>query len=797
MASFFPIFFPPALFSPALFFRAFFSLFFLCCTMFFFAPVILGPAHLFAGHGTDPGRDIHLESINFAFDSDKAIEDLKQLERIKAFMEKDESLILEISAHTDTTGTERYNLDLSQRRGEAVKGALTGMGIDPGRIFIKANAFTLPMAPDKDLEGKLLNRRVDFSIFRLRDGLRDYYYRDNTFIKPLETEYTGDRRIGKKDDPGGKEGDWTGSGQDRAVRDDLVRVEGPSMDDVMDRLDRLETLLKDGDGTTRAHAEGPLDSSGGSTGFQLFSNNIFSLSGGVGANNGEFLGNLDGRLFLPLSDHIFALQGGFRADMTEEFNEYQMDAGLVGRHGWYQFGLFASMKLVNMDMYSSTGNLSQVHAGAARLFDKGTLGIFFTRAIQDEDVVESRSDFRDFENRRDLYTTETYLKVSDKIGINMEYGFDNGLLLQGDVGSQNADDADIFGSLRLSYPLHAMGGDGAWRVVCQADYNNGYLEKKDNYSAFLGMEFTGGASGPYGNGSGTSGKFARVSHEPDSPPAMRPMAVQRISYDVKSRTSVLHSGVNDAPTVSIRTSTIQGASPLAVTFTAVAWDSDGVILSYQWDFGDGNQGNGEEVTHTYEGSGLYRATLTVTDNKGARSSASTNVDILNAPPQVSITSTPLQGGFPHKVTFTGSFSDSDGYVTSHEWDFGDGTTATGESVTHTFKQPGTYHVQLKVIDNLMAVSTATVTVTATSHPPGAALKFTVFDAALRKYSFHCEAWDTDGTIRTVLWNMGDGTYSNLWALDHTYDKPGNYRVTLTVTDSQGLTARDSAIITVP
>ncbi|MDH3805090.1 MAG: PKD domain-containing protein, partial [Gammaproteobacteria bacterium] len=60
-------------------------------------------------------------------------------------------------------------------------------------------------------------------------------------------------------------------------------------------------------------------------------------------------------------------------------------------------------------------------------------------------------------------------------------------------------------------------------------------------------------------------------------------------------------------------------------------DSDGTIVSYAWDFGDGNGGAGISPSHTYAAAGLYTVTLIVTDNDGATDSASTTADIAAIP----------------------------------------------------------------------------------------------------------------------------------------------------------------------
>ena len=56
-------------------------------------------------------------------------------------------------------------------------------------------------------------------------------------------------------------------------------------------------------------------------------------------------------------------------------------------------------------------------------------------------------------------------------------------------------------------------------------------------------------------------------------------------------------------------------------------DGDGTIISYDWDFGDGNSGTGMSPTNTYAASGTYTVTLTVADDAGAVSSATTTAAI--------------------------------------------------------------------------------------------------------------------------------------------------------------------------
>lgn len=79
---------------------------------------------------------------------------------------------------------------------------------------------------------------------------------------------------------------------------------------------------------------------------------------------------------------------------------------------------------------------------------------------------------------------------------------------------------------------------------------------------------------------------------------------------------------NQFPTAAISVNPASGTPPLTVHFDGSgSSDPDGSIASYQWDFGDGSNGTGPVIDHTYPAAGTFTATLTVTDQQGARASA--------------------------------------------------------------------------------------------------------------------------------------------------------------------------------
>jgi PKD repeat protein len=113
-------------------------------------------------------------------------------------------------------------------------------------------------------------------------------------------------------------------------------------------------------------------------------------------------------------------------------------------------------------------------------------------------------------------------------------------------------------------------------------------------------------------------------------------------------------------------------------------------LTYHWDFGDGIQGDGAIVSHSYVQAGSYTVTLTVTDKDGAQGNdtAVVQVNAVNQAP-TAVISGPASGQVGEILSFDASASsDSDGSIISYAWDFGDGSTASGVSVTQGYQAAG-------------------------------------------------------------------------------------------------------------
>jgi PKD repeat protein len=137
-----------------------------------------------------------------------------------------------------------------------------------------------------------------------------------------------------------------------------------------------------------------------------------------------------------------------------------------------------------------------------------------------------------------------------------------------------------------------------------------------------------------------------------------------------------------------------------------------------------------------------------------------------------------------------------------DWNFGDNTTASGQTVTHQFRTQGTFQVRLTVTDARGATATSLQTVRVspgdpptagfTSSPAAPGVNTEVFFNATQS----APAPGSGRTITSYAWDFGDGTGGSGVVTSHRFTAPGVYQVVLTVTDDAGSTARATTPLTV-
>ncbi len=257
--------------------------------------------------------------------------------------------------------------------------------------------------------------------------------------------------------------------------------------------------------------------------------------------------------------------------------------------------------------------------------------------------------------------------------------------------------------------------------------------------------------------------------------------------------------------------TVTVAAPLAVTVSAL---SSGIVgtsvsfsaaasggtspYSFSWNFGDGTSlATGNTVSHKYAVEGAYAVRANATDAKGRLASASASITI-NAPPLTVAVTASGSNEVGLAVNLTATASGGTQPYASFIWDFGDGSTGSGNSVAHVYTASGTYSVTVTVKDS------AGITSTSSSHSVAVAARLQVSSVhavpnpSEAGYSISLSA-TTSGGVSPVScnWNFGDGSPpSSGCSITHVYANAANYTATVTATDNLGVTVTNSPTITV-
>ncbi len=147
------------------------------------------------------------------------------------------------------------------------------------------------------------------------------------------------------------------------------------------------------------------------------------------------------------------------------------------------------------------------------------------------------------------------------------------------------------------------------------------------------------------------------------------------------------------------------------------------------------------------------------------------------------------------VDFVNASTDGDGSIDVWQWDFGDGNTDSVANPSYAYAAAGTYRVMLTIADNAGAADAIGQLVTVTAGGGGgnaAPVAAFSYSCSARSCTFDSSASSDDVGIVNWTWDFGDGNGSSVANPSHTYASQGNYTVTLTVADVEGLNDSASA-----
>jgi PKD repeat protein len=257
---------------------------------------------------------------------------------------------------------------------------------------------------------------------------------------------------------------------------------------------------------------------------------------------------------------------------------------------------------------------------------------------------------------------------------------------------------------------------------------------------------------------------------------------------------------NEAP-IAVAGSDLTTNEDDPVTFSGIGTDttSDQSILDYHWDFGDGATGSRASTSHVYTKSGIYIATLKVTDDDGESDYDTLMVTVNNVVPvaDAGIDRTSYEDEL---LLFHAIATDtqSDSPTLNYEWNFGDGTYSSGITVTHTYQNNGVFDVTLTVTDDNGAFGQDSVIVTVENDQPAVYVGQDMVVNEDDEIIFNGRAFDSPSDIQSLSfnWEFGDSTTGSGPNPSHIYSNQGVYLVTLDVWDDDFLIGTDSLVVTV-
>lgn len=223
--------------------------------------------------------------------------------------------------------------------------------------------------------------------------------------------------------------------------------------------------------------------------------------------------------------------------------------------------------------------------------------------------------------------------------------------------------------------------------------------------------------------------------------------------------------------------------------------------SVRWTFGDGSSSNAQNPVHTYQQPGTYNVCLRV--QKRNPNGILTNCisetcrrvviqQVCNIIPAWTYSATASN---PLLVTFTNNTPVS--AAASATWDFGDGSSGTGWNQTHSYAQPGSYNVCLRIQSgNCLTYKCAILVVNPLPVPCSQSANFHTLTPSAAGNSITVTPNNISSNVQ-YTWTFGDGTGSHRTTASHTYAAAGTYTVCLTAYRNDSCAATSCMSMQVP
>lgn len=242
--------------------------------------------------------------------------------------------------------------------------------------------------------------------------------------------------------------------------------------------------------------------------------------------------------------------------------------------------------------------------------------------------------------------------------------------------------------------------------------------------------------------------------------------------------------IYDNPVASLFCHPVCEGQPAILTGEASSVGNPYHIVQYGWDLN--NDGITDVMTDTaYLASvlpnpGNFPVNLVVTSDVGCTDTVSFTV-VVNPKPDAQFQSQNICFGNPYIPV--DQSTTSAGTITQHVWFMGDGDVKPGASVQHLYASPGVYQVQLYVQNNFGCADTIVDTVVVSEAP---FIDITSTPACFMRVTFAPDSVLNPDEFQFV-WDISDGNSSSEQQFDNVFNAPGEYYISLQITDSLGCT----------
>ena len=227
----------------------------------------------------------------------------------------------------------------------------------------------------------------------------------------------------------------------------------------------------------------------------------------------------------------------------------------------------------------------------------------------------------------------------------------------------------------------------------------------------------------------------------------------------------------------------------SVAFTDFSSAPAGIVVKWEWDFGDNTTSAQKNPLHMYADTGTYLVSLKITTNLGCTNSFTYPVTVYSKP-LAAFSNTIICEG--NAVSFQDQSSIGKGSIITWKWSFGDPASGNSnlssiKNPSHTFLQAGAYTIKLIVTGNAGCKDSVSKTLTAFISPSidfgytpnceGDYVSFT--DLSIPAFPSTITSWN---------WSFGDGGSSSIQNPAHKYPVAFTYNATLNITSSNGCNA---------